>query len=86
MLNEQDLVKEDGGRLRWGDTEVVVSIGIRFNVKELLARELQDREIKGGTTVVACGPPGMSDDIRIAVSDLARGGAAVRLSEERFGW
>lgn len=86
MLNNQYLVKEDGERLRWGDTEVVVSIGKRFHVKELLARELQDQETKGSTTVVVCGPPGMSDDVRIAVSELAKGGVAVRLSEERFGW
>jgi NAD(P)H-flavin reductase len=73
-----------GGRSRWGEIDVIVSIGERFDLRRLLEAELQ--EVQGGTTVVVCGPPGMTDDARIAVTSLARHGRVVRFSEESFSW
>ena len=48
-------------------------------------QEIQD-ELKGGTTVFVCGPASMSDEVRMVVSDMAKKGAVVRFSEDRFGW
>jgi NAD(P)H-flavin reductase len=79
---------EIGVRKRWGvDAEVYVSVGKRFNFPGVLEQELMGRGVTGGgTTVVVCGPPGMSDEVRLAVVGLARRGAVVRFVEERFGW
>jgi hypothetical protein len=67
-----------------GDIDVAVSIGERFHLAQLLGLELQQN--KGGTTVVVCGPAGMADKTRLVVTDLARYGTVVRLSEESFAW
>ncbi|KAK1758063.1 hypothetical protein QBC47DRAFT_410799 [Echria macrotheca] len=72
------------GGLRWGDTEVSVSVGKRFNVRDVLEAKLRDGGAKGGTTVVVCGPDAMSDEARLAVADLAKRGVLVRFREERF--
>lgn len=84
----EELLNQQGGRVGgksvWGNIDVTVSIGERFNLRQLLETELAG--VHGGTTVVVCGPPGMADDARIAVTALARHGAVVRFSEESFSW
>ncbi|KAG7284023.1 hypothetical protein NEMBOFW57_010381 [Staphylotrichum longicolle] len=75
-----------GRKTRWLGAEVRVSVGKRFNFPEVLEAELVSGEMAGGTTVLVCGPPGMADEVRLAVVALGRRGAAVRLAEERFGW
>lgn len=69
----------------WGSTQVQISIGRRFNLREVLSGEiLNNRAV--GTTVVVCGPPEMSDEVRLIIVDLARQGAIVRFKDERFGY
>lgn len=76
-----------GGKVRWLDADVCVSVGERFDFPSVLEAELLGgAAAAGGTTVVVCGPPGMSDEVRLAVVALAKRGAVVRLAEERFGW
>ncbi|KAH7401163.1 ferric reductase like transmembrane component-domain-containing protein [Phaeosphaeria sp. MPI-PUGE-AT-0046c] len=72
------------GKARWGNVEVQVKIGERYDLHALLEAELH--MLHRGTTVVVCGPPGMADDARIAVTSLARQGKTVRLSEHSFSW
>ena len=76
---------DDTGPRFWGDVQVQVSVGRRLELREILSSEtLQDGSI--GTTVVVCGPPAMSDEVRLIVVDLARQGRTVRLVDERFGY
>ncbi len=72
------------GRARWGKVDVQVSIGERFDIKALLENE--SRSATGGTTVLVCGPPGMADEVRLAVTGLARHGTIMRMAEESFSW
>lgn len=72
------------GKAKWRNVDVSISIGERFNLRTVLENEV--RGAVGGTTVVVCGPPGMADEVRLAVTGLARHGAIVRLSEESFSW
>ncbi|KEY73505.1 hypothetical protein S7711_03673 [Stachybotrys chartarum IBT 7711] len=77
--------ERDQGAAYWGDASVQVSVGRRFDLRQVLEREIRT-ELTGGTIVVVCGPPGMSDEVRLAVAGLAKQGAVVRFCEERFGW
>lgn len=72
------------------DIEKEVFIGQRMNVLEVL-----ERECAGGgggkrekIVVVVSGPPGMADEVRMAVSSLVRSGRgySIHLVEESFGW
>lgn len=82
------LMCKDGRRINgkalWGNVEVEVKIGERFDLYSLLEAELY--QLHRGTTVVVCGPPGMTDQVRIAVTSLARQGKTVRFSEHSFSW
>lgn len=78
-----------GSERKWGDLDVSLSIGQRFNLRDILERELRSQQ--GGTTVVVCGPTGMADDVRYIVSALARhssenGPILVKLAIESFTW
>ncbi|KNC99104.1 uncharacterized protein SPPG_06049 [Spizellomyces punctatus DAOM BR117] len=69
----------------WGQTEVVLSVGERFNLRTVLQEELTSKN--GGTTVVVCGPAGMADEVRVLVAGLSRHtGLLVRYVEESFNW
>lgn len=72
------------GKALWGNVEAEVKIGERFDLYVLLAAELY--KLRRGTTVVVCGPPGMTDDARNVVNSLARQGCMVRFSEHSFSW
>ncbi|KAK3299525.1 uncharacterized protein B0H64DRAFT_337564 [Chaetomium fimeti] len=73
------------GERVWGEVEVAVAVGERFDVTRVLEDELVgEKGVEGGTTVVVCGPPAMSDEVRLAVAGLARRGVLVRFMEERF--
>ncbi|PSN74311.1 hypothetical protein BS50DRAFT_539489 [Corynespora cassiicola Philippines] len=82
LLNQQD--KRQGGRAQWGNVDVTVSIGERFDLRRILETELSG--LQGGTTIVVCGPGRMADEVRVVVASLGRNGATVRLSEESFSW
>ncbi|KND89445.1 Ferric/cupric reductase transmembrane component 2 [Tolypocladium ophioglossoides CBS 100239] len=74
---------------RWGDVDVTLSVGERFDLRSLLESDLCSQQ--GGTTVVVCGPPGMADDVRCIVSGLSRhsganGPVLVKLVVESFSW
>lgn len=71
---------------RWGNIDVQISRGDRFNIRALLESELSGAKAALGTTVFVCGPPGMADEVRNVVSGLARHGAVVRYVEEAFSW
>ena len=86
LLGESVTPTESAGKTRWLDAEVRISVGKRFVFPEVLETELLSGGMLGGTTVVVCGPPGMSDVVRLAVVALAKRGATVRLAEERFDW
>lgn len=82
-----DLVEDihyENGKQTWGKAEVSISIGKRFDIPNVLKGELDGAH--GGTLVVVCGPPGLADDVRAAVTKLGRNGAVVRLMEESFSW
>ncbi|KAL0940565.1 ferric reductase transmembrane component 4 [Colletotrichum truncatum] len=75
---------EGRSELQWGDVEVNVSVGERFDLRSILESEV--RSNLGGTMVVVCGPGGMADEVRMVVSSLGRHGSSVRLVEETFTW
>lgn len=80
---------KDALERRWGDVDVTLSVGERFDLRSLLEADLCSRP--GGTTVVVCGPPGMADDVRCIVSGLSRhnganGPVLVKLIVESFSW
>ncbi|KAF2728385.1 hypothetical protein EJ04DRAFT_100715 [Polyplosphaeria fusca] len=79
----QDMLRV-GGNSRWDGAEVTVSVGERFNLRDVLETEV--RGAVGGTMVLVCGPEGMRDEVRLVVSRLGRNGAVVRLSEDSFSW
>ena len=83
QLLDQSKLKRDG-MSTWGNVDVTISVGARFNFRDVLDTEL--RETVGGTTVVVCGPPGLADEVRLVVAALGRNGAVVRLTEESFSW
>ncbi|KAF6840014.1 ferric reductase transmembrane component 4 [Colletotrichum musicola] len=75
---------EGSSELQWGDVEVSVSVGERFDIRAIIEAEVKSNE--GGTMVVVCGPAGMADDVRVAVASLGRHGCLVKLVEETFVW
>lgn len=74
----------EDGQESWNDFDVFISVGKRFNLDLVLKEELGN--VTGGTTVVVCGPSGMADEVRVAVTELGKGGCVVRLVEESFAW
>ena len=78
--------KEEGSTktARWGDADVLISIGDRLDIPALLQKEIG--LVRGGTTVVVCGPAAMADEVRSSVGRLVHGGADVRFVEESFVW
>ncbi|KAK0741483.1 ferric reductase like transmembrane component-domain-containing protein [Schizothecium vesticola] len=69
--------------------EVDVSSSQRLDVISILEKAMAVGGLDGPVGIVVCGPPGMADDIRLKVVQLARSGAATRpyvLVDEAFGW
>lgn len=74
---------------RWGDVDVRLAVGERFDMRRVLTEEL--RQQQGGTVVVVCGSPAMVDDVRCIVSALGRHSengkpVVVKLMVESFTW
>ncbi|KAJ4268815.1 hypothetical protein NW762_002885 [Fusarium torreyae] len=69
---------------KWGHIDAHITVGQRQNVRQILEEELE--RAVGGTTVVACGPLAMCDDVRYTVAALARHGTVVRYMEEACTW
>ncbi|KAJ6781227.1 hypothetical protein PWT90_05090 [Aphanocladium album] len=80
----------DAAERRWGDVDVKLCVGARPNISFVLHRLLYRQS--GGTIVVVCGPPPMSDEVRSFVSKIARDGGfgesriQVRVIVECFSW
>ena len=68
----------------WNDFGVAISVAKRFDIDSVLKEELDG--VVGGTIVVVCGPAGMADDVRVAVTKLGQQGLVVKLIEESFAW
>lgn len=69
----------------WDHIQAHVSVGQRFDIKSILSDELgSSRHL--GTTVMVCGPPSMSDEVRHEFAALKREGRQVRLVSEQFCW
>ncbi|EAU89303.2 metalloreductase [Coprinopsis cinerea okayama7 len=89
MRNEWLLraVESDLAALNPTTVHVETSIGQRLDVVRLLREELMDSEDAGDLGVVVCGPSGMSDDVRNAVSELgAKAKRGIVFIDEAFGW
>lgn len=70
--------------LKGVDKEVFV--GKRMNVSDVLGRELCDPTER--VVVVVCGPPSLSDEVRVAVAQLGagKGQVSITLVDEAFSW
>ncbi|KAG2008241.1 metalloreductase [Coprinopsis cinerea AmutBmut pab1-1] len=89
MRNEWLLraVESDLAALNRTTVHVETSIGERLDVVRLLREELMESEDAGDLGVVVCGPSGMSDDVRNAVSELgAKAKRGIVFIDEAFGW
>lgn len=70
----------------WGDVDVEISVGERFDIRAVLENELKGDNATAGTTVFVCGPGAMADEVRSVVTALARQGHVIRYVEEAFAW
>lgn len=69
--------------------EVSIKTGERINIETVLREELAEASEKGPVGVVVCGPPSMTDEVRVRLSELGRNGEAKRafvLIDEAFSW
>ncbi|KAI1056374.1 hypothetical protein LB507_002375 [Fusarium sp. FIESC RH6] len=78
------VTNDPNGQELWNDFEIAISVGKRFDVDSVLKEKLDG--VTGGTIVVVCGPAGMADDVRVAVTNLGQQGLVVKLVEESFAW
>lgn len=83
--------QDTAAQRRWGDVDVTLSIGERFDLRRVLTEELVQQT--GGTVVLVCGPAGMVDEVRCVVSALGRHGKTksgkaliIKLVTENFSW
>lgn len=84
LADDNSTTAEIGQHARWGDVDVQISVGDRFDLRSVIETDVS--ALNGGTTVVVCGPAGMADEVRNIVAGLGRHGATVRLVEESFAW
>lgn len=57
---------------RWGAVDVEIATRERTDVRRVLEQELCPQQATGKVTVVVCGPPGMSDEVRCTVAGILR--------------
>ncbi|PNS18890.1 hypothetical protein CAC42_5429 [Sphaceloma murrayae] len=79
------LVEDVRGSGVLNGAEVVMRVGSgeeRWDLEEVVRREGEGRRLG----VVVCGPAGMCDGVREAVSKAGRSGRVVEFREEAFGW
>ncbi|KAH6974255.1 ferric reductase like transmembrane component-domain-containing protein [Ilyonectria sp. MPI-CAGE-AT-0026] len=82
---ESMLAEKDGSESKWGHIETNISVGSRINIRQVLEDELAQAGI-AGTTIIACGPLAMCDEVRYTAAALARHGATLRYKEELCTW
>lgn len=66
-----------------GGVDVRTKVGGRLDLRELI-EEAAARE--GSLAVVVSGPPGMADEVRLAVAMVAARGVVVEFVEESYSW
>lgn len=68
--------------------QVETAVGRRLDLPTILSKEMAGPQT-GPLAVVVCGPPGMADDVRRAIVEIARTNPLARpyvLIDEAFGW
>ncbi|KAF1828647.1 hypothetical protein BDW02DRAFT_603242 [Decorospora gaudefroyi] len=74
------------------NVKVEILVGQRFNLDSIISQELIDHDgtgSKGLLAIVVSGPPGLADDVRVKVTQLAKSGErthAYVLIDEAFSW
>jgi len=63
---------------------VETTVGRRMDVAALVEEEAASAE--GSLAVVVSGPPGMADEVRLAVAGVAKRGCEVEFVEESYSW
>ena len=69
--------------------EVQTVVGVRMDVREVVRKEMMGGGERGLLGVVVCGPAGMADEVRRAVTELGRESETMRpfvLVDEAFTW
>ncbi|EAU80911.1 metalloreductase [Coprinopsis cinerea okayama7 len=67
--------------------EVETSVGSRLPIVDILKEELQKDDVEGDLGVVACGPTGMADEIRVAIGQLGpKAKRGVVFVDDAFSW
>lgn len=83
-----DVVRAVAGEVERSGVDVRVSVGERLDLEAILGEEIMDGRDAGAVGVVVCGPPGMADDVRVLVGQLAgtKGARDVVFIDEAFSW
>jgi hypothetical protein len=69
--------------------ELHTTIGTRMHLDEIIKAEILREDVRGNLGVVVCGPPGMADEVRKVVTELASSGKSNRgvvFIDEAFSW
>lgn len=80
MNGLRDLVVESHAM---AGVEVSTVVGRRMDIKKVVEEEVSGQ---GGLAVVVSGPPGMADEVRLAVAEVAARGCEVVFVEESYSW
>jgi hypothetical protein len=67
--------------------DVLTRVGERFDLGGMVEESSAAAEREGGSlAVVVSGPPGMADEVRLAVARVAGRGRVVEFVEESYSW
>lgn len=80
MNGLRDLVVESHAM---AGVEVSTVVGRRMDIRKVVEEEVSGL---GGLAVVVSGPPGMADEVRLAVAEVARRRCEVVFVEESYSW
>jgi hypothetical protein len=65
---------------------IETTVGRRMDVKALVEQEAVSTSTHGSLAVVVSGPPGMADEVRMAVAAVAGRTCEVEFVEESYSW
>ena len=63
---------------------IEITVGRRMDVNALIEEEASHTD--GSLAVVVSGPPGMADEVRLAVTRVTARGCEVEFIEESYSW
>ena len=63
---------------------IETTVGRRMDVNALVEEEAARND--GSLAVVVSGPPGMADEVRLAVAKVAARGCEIEFVEESYSW